>query len=202
MSGFPGTVQWVAKTDRAYSPSALPDVVSVRQPAKANERLVHRPGRSWEFKKEFRGLPRPETPLGGRADRCGLGGLGKGPGPHRAEPPGEEPENIEAAPIGADSAAWVRNPDRTALSRQAKTSKHRGRADRCGLGGLGKGPGPHRAEPSRDEPERMPQSERLLARALGLALRNVLVSALDSRFSALQVLCPLRRLGACAPALV
>ena len=42
----------------------------------------------------------------------------------------------------------------------------RGRADRCGPGGLGKGPGPHRDEPSGEEPERIRQSERLLARAL------------------------------------
>ncbi len=44
----------------------------------------------------------------------------------------------------------------------------RGRPDRCGLGGLGKGPGPHRDEPSGEEPERMRQSERLLALALRL----------------------------------
>ena len=64
----------------------------------------------------------------GRADRCGLGGLRKGPGPHRDEPSGEEPENTEAAPIGADSAAWVRDPGRTAMSRQAKSQKECDRA--------------------------------------------------------------------------
>ena len=49
-----------------------------------------------------------------RTDRCGLGGPAKEPGPHRDEPSGEEPENTDAAPTGADSAARLRNPDRTA----------------------------------------------------------------------------------------
>ncbi len=58
-----------------------------------------------------------------RTDRCGLGGPAKEPGPHRDEPSGEEPENTDAAPTGADSAARLRNPDRTAMSRQAKSQK-------------------------------------------------------------------------------
>ena len=42
---------------------------------------------------------------------------------------------LEAAPIGADSAAWVRDPGRTAMSRQAKSQKEcdRARANRRSL---------------------------------------------------------------------
>ena len=82
------------------------------------------------------------------------------------KPPGEEPENTDAAPIGADSAARVRDPGPYRDEPSGEEPEEGGRAGRCGLGALGKGPGPHRDEPSGEEPGRMRQSERLLALAL------------------------------------
>ncbi len=58
-------------------------------------------------------------------------------------------------------------------STEFRLSALRGRADRCGLGGLGKGPGPHSDEPSGEEPEKLRQSERLLVLALKVGILSV-----------------------------